>query len=133
MNIMRASNQWATRPADERFWTVQELYDATKAHRDAAATAKVNLADMRAEASDGSVILTGKTGATAELTHFAFGQLCARANAPAGYLRQLPATLAVQNLNHGLKARSIEEPDAEAKLLLHKNGGYFARAITSDK
>lgn len=133
MQIMKASQQWSTRPADERFWTVQELYDATKAHRESAATATVKLSDMRAEAKDGEVILVGSTGSQAELTHFAFGQLSARAEAPASYLRSLPATLAVQNLNHGLKRRAADDPNAEAKLLLHKNGGYFARAITSDK
>lgn len=133
MNITKASTQWSTRPSDERFWTVQELVDATRAHRDAAATATVNLADMRVEAQDGNIVLVGKTGSQAEVTHFAFGQLSQRAGAPAGYLRQLPATLAVQNLNHGLKAHAESDANAQAKLLLHKNGGYYARAITSEK
>src|SRR5438128_6919209 len=75
--------------------------------------------------------MVGKSGATAELTHFAFGQLAARAEAPASYLRTLPATLACQNLNHGLKSKA--DPNAEAKLLLHENGGYFIRAVTSGK
>jgi hypothetical protein len=86
--------------------------------------------DIRVEAIDGRVEISGRTGTHAEVTNFAFGQLAARADAPASYLRSLPATLAVQNINHGLKARSDHGP---AKLLLHKNGGYFARAITSDK
>lgn len=25
MELMRASNQWATRPDDERFWTIEDL------------------------------------------------------------------------------------------------------------
>lgn len=133
MEIMRANAQWSTRPADQRFWDVQELYRATKAHRESAKTATVGLSSLRAEAQDGDVVLVGSTGAQAQLTHFAFGQLAARAEAPASYLRTLPATLAVQNINHGLKARAVEEPNAQAQLLLHQNGGYYARAITSDK
>ena len=29
-NLTRASNQWSTRPADERFWDVPEFFAATK-------------------------------------------------------------------------------------------------------
>jgi hypothetical protein len=130
MQLMKASQQWSQRPPDERFWDLQALYTATRQHREAARTATVDTADLRVEAREGDIQLIGKTGQTAELTHWSFGQLSARANAPASYLRQLPATLAVQNLNYGLKARADH---SEAKLLLHENGGSFARAITSGK
>lgn len=133
MKLSKASHQWATRPADQRFWNVTELHAAVVAHRAAARTSNVVLNKLRVEANEGRVQLVGETGRTAEVTHHAFGQLAARANAPAGYLRQLPATLAVQNINHGLKARAVDDPDAKASLLLHENGGFYARAITSDK
>jgi len=50
-------------------------------------------------------------------------------------LRQLPPTLAVQNLNHGLKARADinGQADDNAKLLIHHNGSLLVRAITSEK
>jgi hypothetical protein len=128
---MRASNQWATRPDDERFWTIADLLTATEAYRAAARQSeKMQTNDLRVEVVDGALRLAGKTGATAGLTHWAFGQLSARADAPASYLRQLPATLAAQNLNYGLKAAPTER---DARLLLHSNGGYFCRAVTSDK
>jgi hypothetical protein len=130
MNITSAHSQWKDRPADQRFWDLQSLHNAVTAHRQAAAEASIDMQDIRVEAIDGRVEISGRTGTHAEVTNFAFGQLAARADAPASYLRSLPATLAVQNINHGLKARSDHGP---AKLLLHKNGGYFARAITSDK
>lgn len=128
--IYSAHSQWANRPSDQRFWTLQDLHTAVLAHRNAAAEASIDMVDMRVEAIDGRVEISGRAGTHAEMTHFAFGQLAQRADAPASYLRSLPATLAVQNINHGLKARSEHGP---AKLLLHKNGGYYARAITSDK
>jgi hypothetical protein len=127
---MSAHEQWKTRPADQRFWTLSELHQATLAHRNAAAEAALDMQDLRVEAIDGKIEISGRAGTHAELTHFAFGQLAARADAPASYLRGLPATLAVQNINHGLKAKVESGP---AKLLLHKNGGYYVRALTSDK
>ncbi len=128
--IYSAHEQWKNRPADQRFWDLQSLHNAVTAHRNSAAEASLDMADMRVEAIDGRVEISGRAGTHAEITHFAFGQLAARADAPAAYLRSLPATLAVQNINHGLKARSDHGP---AKLLLHQNGGFYARAITSDK
>lgn len=130
MNITSAHAQWANRPADQRFWTLNDLHAAVKNHRACAAEASLDMADLRVEAIDGRVEISGRAGTHAEITNFAFGQLSARAGAPAAYLQSLPATLAVQNINHGLKARADHGP---ARLLLHKNGGYYARAITSEK
>jgi len=130
MFITSAHDQWKNRPADQRFWTLEDLHTAVLEHRNAAAEASIDMRDIRVEAIDGSVQISGRTGTHAELTNFAFGQLSARAGAPAAYLRSLPATLAVQNINHGLKDKADSGP---AKLLLHKNGGYYGRAITSDK
>lgn len=130
MNITSAHAQWAARPADQRFWTLDDLHRTVIEHRRAAAEASIDMVDLRVEAIDGRVEISGRAGTHAEITHFAFGQLAARAGAPGAYLRSLPATLAVQNINHGLKAQYDHGP---AKLLLHKNGGYYARAITSDK
>jgi hypothetical protein len=130
MFIMSTHEQWKTRPADQRFWSLQDLHRATLAHKASAVEASLDMADIRVEAIDGDVQISGRTGTHAAMTHFAFGQLAARADAPASYLRSLPATLAVQNINHGLKAKAEAGP---AKLLLHSNGGYYVRAITSDK
>jgi len=78
---------------------------------------------------DEDVRLTGKSGVLASLTHWAFGQLARVVEAPAEYLRRLPATLAVQNLNHGLKAKASPN---QASLMFHSNGGLLLRSITSD-
>lgn len=129
MELMKASHQWSTRPADERFWTVQELHNACIAHREAAVTGTIDVSSLRAESRNGEIAVVGKNQ-SAIVTHWAMGQLSARANAPAGYLRTLPTELAVRNLNYGLEHAS---GDKTAKLLLHRNGGFFARAITSEK
>jgi hypothetical protein len=128
MNLFKASAQWSTRPADERFWNLSEMLDATSSYRMSAKTAKVASKDLRVEAVGSDMRLVGRAGTPATLTHFAFGQLASRAKAPAGYLRELPPTLAAQNLNHGL-ARA---EDSEVALLLHQNGSLVCRAALSD-
>lgn len=141
MELFKASSQWSTRPADERFASLRELYDATKAYADVAKERDVEWADLRTEAvgTDPSkpptdVQIMGKAGIPAKLTHWAFGQLCQRIAAPASYLRELPATLAVQNLNYGLKTRAAEMANAGiARLMFHQNGGLLLRAVTSEK
>jgi hypothetical protein len=131
MELFQASNQWSTRPADERFQTITALFEACKAYAATAREAKIPVASIRTEAVDTAVQLVGKAGNFAKLTHWAFGQLAARIGAPASYLRELPATLACQNLNHGL-ARYANRADI-ANLLFHQNGSLLLRAFTSDE
>lgn len=131
MELFKANKQWSTRPADERFPSLEALYDATKSYAGTAVERGANVAEMRTEAIDGDVQLVGRQNVPAKLTHWAFGQLSARIGAPANYLRELPATLACQNLNHGL-AGYADKHD-RANLLFHANGGLLLRAFTSDK
>lgn len=133
MELMKANAQWKNRPADERFPSVVELYMKTKQYADEAKEQDVPVSVLRTEVVDEDVHLTGRSNVPARFTHWAFGQLCARIGAPASYLRELPATLAVQNVNHGLKELTEKAGDAILNLLFHKNGGYVARAITSEK
>ena len=130
MELFKASNQWSTRPADERFWDLTEMYEKCFSYKSSACESTVRFGEVRVEAEKGEVKIVGKKGIPARLTNWAFGQLCARADAPAGYLRNLPATLAAQNLNHGL-SRIDEKTDEVAKLLFHRNGDYVLRAATS--
>jgi hypothetical protein len=128
-NLYKASNQWSTRPADERFETVQDLYAATVGYRNAAAEATLDLKQLRVEAIDGEVSLVGRANNPARLTHWSFGQIASRVSAPAAYLRTLPATLAAQNLNHGL----AKGGEGNAKALFHSNGSLVLRCLTSDQ
>ena len=130
MELFHAHNQWSTRPADQRFETIQALYNATKQYAATAAEKRVSVSSIRTEAIDNNVQLVGRAGVPALLTHWAFGQLSARIGAPASYLRELPPTLACQNLNHGLK--QYENTADVANLLFHQNGGLLLRAFTSD-
>jgi len=132
MELFHANKQWSTRPDDEKFGSVAELLKATQDYAATAAEADVQWGDLRTEAINGDVRLTGKTNQPAMLTHWSFDQLAKRVGAPAEYLRRLPATLAVQNLNHGLAERETN-PHGPAQLLVHQNGDLLVRAVTSDR
>lgn len=128
-NLTEAHAQWANRPDDERFSTLGELTAATKAFRDASRTSLPVVRDLRATYEAGEVAIIGREGKHAALTHYAFGQLASRVGAPAGYLRQLPAPIAAECLNAGL--RSLEQ-DEKASMLFHVNGTLTARAVLTE-
>lgn len=122
VNVLKAHEQWRDRPADERFQSLDTLHAACNGYRLAAREAKLQLSKLRVDSVDGELKLISKSGQSADLTHWAMGQLCQRAKAPASYLRALPSTLAAQNLNHGLKEVSQGEGDEPASLLFRTDG-----------
>ena len=130
MELFKASNQWATRPDDERFSSLEDLHAAVSGYRASARVAVVPFNSLRTEARDGEVVLVGKANTPARLTNWSFGQVATAVGAPAAYLRTLPATLAVQNLNNGL---SKTEDRTDRSLLVHANGDLLVRALTSEK
>jgi hypothetical protein len=129
MEIFKASRQWAERPQDERFWNIKELHEAVTGYRKTAREQKVPYKDIETVPNGVEVMLRHRrTGNLAGLSHWAFGQLCQRAQAPAAYLRGIPSDLAVSCLNHGLSLRADDEV---ANLMFHQNGNLLTRAITS--
>ena len=134
MELFKASQQWSTRPADETFPNVSTAFEAAKGYaKTAAEKPNVPLQSIRTEVVDSEVCLTGRGGIAARVSHWAFGQLARMAEAPAGYLRGLPATLATQNINYGLKTASDAEPNATVNIMAHSNGTILVRALTSNK
>lgn len=130
-NLHAASNQWASRPADERFWTVQEMLDACRAYRERARTSTVQYNLLQCEDVAGDLAIVGPTGTKASLTHYAFGQVAQDVKAPADYLRTLPAPMARDCINLGIRKLDNER---QAALLFDSHGGEFsARCVTSEK
>ena len=136
MELFHANRQWATRPDDERFPTLQALLDVTRNYAKLAVERpSIPISSLRVQAEDGDVMLVGKGNQPTGLTHWAFGQLSRMVGAPADYLRDLPATLAAQNINHGL---ANLKDGATANLLIQgrikdKVGSFIVRALTSDR
>lgn len=130
-NLYTASEQWASRPADERYWTLEEMHAAAEGFKQSAGTKTVVTHTMRAEydSTARNMVVVGPGGHSATLTNYGFGQLAGRIGAPAGYLRELPGELAAQNLNYGLQDKSDED---RSTILFHQNGSLVARCFTSE-
>ncbi len=130
-NLHAASSQWATRPADERFWTLAELHSACIASREGSKTSRVAFSSLKAEADvNNEVLIRGNAGLPARLTHYAFGQLATAVGAPAGYLRDLPAPTAAECLNVGFEKHA---DSLDRDLLFHANGALTLRACLSER
>jgi len=128
--IGRVSSEWFSRPEDERYLSLTELYDAVKQRADRATARTVESRAVRVEASRDnaerlSLIVPGQEQPVAP-THWSFGQLCSLVSAPATYMRQLPAALAGINLQHGLLSHRAEL----MKTLETEDGRVELRAVT---
>ncbi len=124
------NRQWASRPDDERFVNLPSLLDHVAYQKAHSRSVVVSSRSLEAQpCSDGRGLqLIGPNGGAVIPTHAAFGQLATLAGAPAGYLRSLPAALAADNLNYGLK---VEREAQDMGALLYRNGGpAMLRAAT---
>lgn len=107
--LMQANREWESRPADERFSSLSDMHAASLREFKDAAKVIVPVRSVTAFAQGGSVILNGSTGKQALLTNWSFNQLAQKAKAPPSYLRSLPAPLAADCINTGL--RKLEDDD----------------------
>ncbi len=107
-NLMQASAQWASRPADQRFKTLADLRTSVHNRRMVSRSVDLPLTRIRAEERNGSIILNSGIAAC-EPSHWSFGQFSSLIGAPANYLRKLPTDLAVSCINSGIDRASREE------------------------
>ncbi len=126
----RVSSEWFSRPDDERFLSLSDLYASVKTRTDRSRTRTLASADIRVEAHRDaperlSLLLPGADRPVAP-THWSFGQLAGLVGAPASYLRQLPAALAGINLQYGLTSHRAEQ----VKTLEIEDGRVELRAVT---
>ena len=128
--VGRVSSEWFSRPDDERYLSLSELYGAVKSRAERARTRTVESAAIRVEATRDNaerlaLIVPGERQALAP-THWSYGQLCSLVGAPSSYMRQLPAPLAAINLQHGLLNHRAEQ----VKTLATDDGRVELRAVT---
>lgn len=128
MELMQASQQWNSRTTDERFTSLPEMAHHFQVVRDQSKQIVLSSRSLRVTPTEDNrgLMLSGPAGVPYAPTHLAFGQLAQRVSAPAGYLRGLPAPVAADCLNWGLRTRDIEE----VGVLLQKNGESIARCVT---
>lgn len=111
--IMKLHHQWAKRPADERFTSLDDLLAHVRHQREISKAAVIPSRKLEAVAIDddptrrGLSVMAGGNPTTP--THWAFGQFCNQVGAPAGYLRSLPAPIAAAALNYVVFRRDVED------------------------
>ena len=128
--IGRVSSEWFSRPDDERFLSLTELYDTVRSRAELAQARTIESAAIRVEATRDNaerleLLVPGQRQPIAP-THWSYGQLCSLVGAPATYMRQLPAPLAAINLQHGLLNHRAEL----VKTLEMDDGRLELRAVT---
>jgi hypothetical protein len=128
--IGRVSSEWFSRPADERYLSLSDLFAAVRGRTERSRTRTVESAAIRVEANrdDAERLTIALPGSEAPVvpTHWSFGQLASLVGAPAAYLRGLPAPLAGINLQYGLTSHRAEQ----VKTLEIENGRVELRAVT---
>ena len=128
--IGRVSSEWFSRPNDERYLSLSELYASVKGRAERSRTRTVESAVIRVEAHrddpENLALVLPEAEAPVAPTHWSFGQLASLVSAPAAYLRQLPAPLAGINLQYGLTSHRAEQ----IKTLETEDGRTELRAVT---
>jgi hypothetical protein len=128
--VGRVSSEWFSRPADQRYLSLSDLYASVRGRANRSRTRIVESAAIRVEAKrdDAERLTLSMPGSDAPVapTHWSFGQLASLVGAPAAYLRQLPAPLAGFNLQYGLTSHRVEQ----VRTLETDNGRVELRAVT---
>ncbi len=126
----RVSSEWFSRPDDEKYLSLSDLYASVKGRAERSKTRTVESAEIRVEAHrddpESLALVLPDAEAPVAPTHWSFGQLASLVGAPAAYLRQLPAPLAGINLQYGLTNHRAEQ----VKTMEVANGRTELRAVT---
>ncbi|VVT24574.1 DUF932 domain-containing protein [Rhizobium sp. EC-SD404] len=126
----RVSSEWFSRPDDEKYLSLADLYASIKGRAERSQTRTVESAAIRVEAHrddpERLALILPHADAPVAPTHWSFGQLASLVGAPAAYLRQLPAPLAGINLQYGLTNHRAEQ----VKTMEVANGRTELRAVT---
>lgn len=102
------SSQWFTRPDDQRFTSIESLYDFVKRRSDRSTAKVIDVSRIQVEASvddpDKLQFTSDELGSRQiDPNHWSFGQMCTLLKkVPANYLRELPAAISAINLQYAL-------------------------------
>ena len=120
--LMQASRQWSTRPPEERFTslpTMRAKLEELRANSSAKVLSSRHLSAIPTDDNRG-ILIEGPSGHAAAPSNWAFGQLANLSGAPGAYLRTLPAPLAADCLNYGLR---VERDATDTGVLLTRRPG----------
>lgn len=132
INLMDANRQWANRPADERFWTLEELNLKLTHVKENAREAQADIKRLRVVPVGDDLKIGGdKNDSLVGITNHAFGQLCNRVEFPMGAITKVSAEIAADIINYRIEQA---DPDQEVQLLMDVGGECPSiRSVTSEK
>jgi len=129
-NLMEAHSQWATRPQDERFQTLDALAESVGQRRLKSRSVDIDATRLEVKSDQAGLLTINGTIQPSEPSHWSFGQLSNLVGAPASYLRKLPMDLVVQNLNHGIK-NGLAKDAVKFMTVERDSGPNILQAVTS--
>jgi len=112
--LTACSTQWASRPDDERYTDLTSMQTHFNSLRDRSVGKAVSSRSLEfapdPENPRSGLLVQGQNGTPAHMSHWSMGQMAGLAGAPAGYLRKLPAPIAADCMNYGMKFdRDVED------------------------
>lgn len=141
-NLTQANHEWSSRPADERFWTIDEMQEACKKIDEARRVYEIPAKDMVAVADNNEIVVKPKkelisldqnhrNAGAMRFNNWSFGQLMNRARVPSEYIRSLSddVDLATRCINHGLKKLADEDRSCRVSTI----GNRVIEAFTSNR
>jgi hypothetical protein len=145
--LTQASQQWMSRPSDERFESLIDMQAFKRRIKDSSRTEVISSRGLEvypAESDPRALLVQGPDRALSTPTHWSFGQLCSLAspgNSPASYFREtrMPAPMIADCLNYNLRfTRGVEDigvlltRDDEFTELRSVNGPNYGRVYDAD-
>lgn len=129
MDINTASREWASRPEDERFISLDEMKDHFDDVHENSFQGLVSSKQISAMISQQGTGMEVHAGDDRErfATNYAFNQMALKAHAPVGYLRSLPPDMAAKLVTYGINQ---QDPHDVAVLFDNSNGISRLRAMT---
>jgi hypothetical protein len=109
--LTQAHQQWATRPDDERFVSLEDMAAFTARQRrisNMGTTPNKQLLVAPVEDDPSAIAVEMDNGVTAP-SNWAFTQMCQLVGAPASYMRTLPSDLVSDCLNQSMANRKVEQ------------------------
>ena len=143
MDLLNANRQWASRPADERFPSLEALHAFVAGRRQRSREKLIEDPKVLKVVPEGeNLSLVGPKNIPVPLSYRAFYQLAIRAKASPGFLTELSAPTAAIVLNERIQQRGglmigedFGREGSKAKglnILFEQNGSMLVRAVTSD-
>lgn len=147
-----ANQQWMSRPADERFETLDALAASVNARRKLSTAVDIDVRKLHVESQtisipqpDGSSIPSDRLVFNSEIiparpTHWAFGQMCRETKLASDTMRRLPTSIVADALNYRLqkvekpelKLMAIQDPEGEVNTLQAITSRTYGRIWDAD-